>query len=1106
MAALLILCGAAPNLAGQHGPANEAELSVKKLQAAPGLKVELFAAEPLLQNPVAFSIDERGRFFIAESHRWKDSIFDVTKETNWLMSDLSFRKVEDRAAFLRKQFATNLNLLTKDSELVRLVEDRDGDGRAETSSVLANGFNETVSGVAAGILARKGDIWFTSVPDLWKISSDDLRKPSAFARTNGSANPRIPNPGFKIENIATGFGVHIGVSGHDLHGLAMGPDGKIYFSSGDRGFSVRTREGKILDYPDTGGVLRCNPDGSDLEVFAIGLRNPQELAFDQYGNLFTDDNDTAGADPSRMIYVVEGGDYGWRASYQFMQGFGPWVQEKNWRGGIDGTLPYAGEVSQGPAGLAFYPGTGLPEKYQNHFFACDFPQGVWSFSLKPKGAGFEVIDKEKFLWNLGPTDVEFGPDGAAYVCDWGTSYNMPESGRIYRVFDPAQKENPALAEGKKLIAQEMEERSIGELTQLLKHANQRVRQEAQFELVNRALAAIETNSLPARAETVVNAIGKIATGNHPTVARVHAIWAIAQIGHKYPQFLQNLRPLLKDKEAEIIAQATIALGSGNSPSVAETITPLLLNTNSRVRFFAAAALGKLKNRDAIPALLELLKENADQDPFIVHAGIFALETIGDLNAIQSAATNANTSVRRAALLVMRRKALPEIAQFLSDPEPKLVTEAARAINDAPIIRAFRQLAATIDRDFSNFKSNEVRQVLCRAINANFRLGQAENAMSLARFSARASSPDAMRAEALDALSNWENPNPLDRVMGLWRPLGKREIAVAQNAFHSVSSELFQNNSEEVLLAAVTCSRKLKLNEPSLFPLFQSSHSSALRAEILQALTDSKSDALLKAVELALADSNSELRREGIKLVAVVAAEQTPLLLEKLLATETDLRIRQTAFAALGKLTNAAGTEVLLRQLNLLLAGKIAPELELDVLDAAKNRSDQRVARKIDEFSAGHAKDDLLAELRVALVGGNAERGKKIFYEREDVACLRCHAINGQGGNVGPDLNGIAAKRARDYLLESVALPNRQIAAGFENIVVRLKNQSAVAGLVKSEDKDELVLNSPEDGIVKIKKGDIENRERGLSPMPEGMANVLTKSDLRDLIEFLASLK
>ena len=181
----------------QHSQTNDAELSVKKLQVALGLKAELFASEPLFKNPVAFSIDERGRFFIAESHRWKDSIFDVTKETNWLAPDLSFRTVEDRAAFLAKQFATNFSILTKDSEMIRLVEDRDGDGRAETSSVFADGFNQSVSGVAAGVLARKGEVWFTCIPDLWKITEPSggtrSASPQTEATNSASRNSQIVN-------------------------------------------------------------------------------------------------------------------------------------------------------------------------------------------------------------------------------------------------------------------------------------------------------------------------------------------------------------------------------------------------------------------------------------------------------------------------------------------------------------------------------------------------------------------------------------------------------------------------------------------------------------------------------------------------------------------------------------------------------------------------------------------------------------------------------------------------------------------------------------------------------------------------------------------------
>jgi hypothetical protein len=69
-----------------------------------------------------------------------------------------------------------------------------------------------------------------------------------------------------------------------------------------------SRAGRVIDNPETGAIYRCNPDGSDLEIFHRGLRNPQELAFDQYGNLWTGDNNSDGGDPARWVYAVEGGE------------------------------------------------------------------------------------------------------------------------------------------------------------------------------------------------------------------------------------------------------------------------------------------------------------------------------------------------------------------------------------------------------------------------------------------------------------------------------------------------------------------------------------------------------------------------------------------------------------------------------------------------------------------------------------------------------------------------------------------------------------------------------------------------------------------------------
>ena len=86
------------------------------------------------------------------------------------------------------------------------------------------------------------------------------------------------------------------------------------------------------------------------------------------------------------------------------------------------------------------------------------------------------------------------------------------------------------------------------------------------------------------------------------------------------------------------------------------------------------------------------------------------------------------------------------------------------------------------------------------------------------------------------------------------------------------------------------------------------------------------------------------------------------------------------------------------------------------------------------------------------------------------------------------------------------MPNKQIAQGFESVLVTLKEGATYAGVLKSEDAGQLVINSPEDGLLTLKKSDIQSRDKGLSPMPEGMGQVLARQDLRDLVEFLAGMK
>ena len=135
-------------------------------------------------------------------------------------------------------------------------------------------------------------------------------------------------------------------------------------------------------------------------------------------------------------------------------------------------------------------------------------------------------------------------------------------------------------------------------------------------------------------------------------------------------------------------------------------------------------------------------------------------------------------------------------------------------------------------------------------------------------------------------------------------------------------------------------------------------------------------------------------------------------------------------------------------------------------------------------------------------------GRKIFFEKQEVSCVRCHMVGKEGGgNVGPNLIDIGKRQPRDYILESIVAPNAKIAPGFESAGVKLKNGKFLVGVVKEENEGGFKLDTGSDeGIVPIKKEDIVNRKPAPSPMPEDIGKPLTKREIRDLVEFLSSQK
>ena len=1074
--------------------------AIKQFKLADGLSIDLWAAEPLLANPVAIATDEKGRWFVAETFRLHAGVSDIRAHMDWLEDELASTNESSWLAILKGDPKVAFEQNAKNSERVQLVWDSKGSGKADSSKIFAEGFNEPLSGIAAGILSRKGAVYLTNIPDLWLLKD---------TKQTGSADVK--------QSLSRGFGVRTAFLGHDLHGLRIGPDGRLYFSIGDRGANATAIDGSKVVNPETGAVYRCNLDGSELEIFAVGLRNPQELAFDKFGNLFTGDNNSDAGDPARWVYVMQDSDSGWRIGWQFLnkpEARGPWLSERLCYPAFPGQaayhLPPVAILGNGPSGLTYHPGTGLAPGWKDHFFLANFSgspsnSGILSVTVAPKGAGFDMSPIEKPIWNILATDVEFGVDGSLYLSDWVNGWGMNGKGRIYKMSAAGSGKDPVLAETQKLIGAGMEKRGAKELAKLLAHDDMRVRQEAQFELASRGDAAT---------------LRSVAGANPSQLARLHAVWGLGQIARK--TFKEEPMPLvlLKDADSEVRAQMAKTLGDLKvlSPKVQAALIPLLADESARVRSFAAITLGHAKAGSAVPALLEALGANKDSDAALRHALTAGLAGCAEPAALVAAQTHPSVSVRLGAVIALRRLKNEGLANFLGDADPLVVAEAARAIHDESVESAMPALAALIAKAsaIAAFPEGTKEQpgprdaILRRVVNANYRVGQGSSAEALAKFAVSAQMPANFRLQALSQLAAWEAPPRLDRVMGLHRPLPKRDPALAEAALRPLIGTLLADTSVTAGLRLEVLNvierflfKGMTINLASV--VANESEDAGVRAKALSAMAARGDAALVESVNYAATAKAEALRKEATRLrVELHLPGGGVEALSKVLEIGTTGE-KQNILTTFGTMPEPAAAAVLEQYLDRLLAGKLPTELHLEVLEAAAKRSEEGVKSRFVKVQSSYSTTDPLAAYKFALAGGSIADGRRVFMEKPEASCIRCHKVNNDGAEVGPILTGVGKRQAKEYLLESIVDPNAKIAAGFETVIVTLNDGSLHAGILKAETDTELALMQPTGVLEKLPKAQIKNRERGPSGMP-ALASILSKKDIRDLVEYLSSLK
>ncbi|NDV16664.1 c-type cytochrome [Muricauda sp. TY007] len=1085
----------------------EAE-NMGSIQLADGLQLNLWAPDTLAPDPIAMDIDAQGRIFFTRTNRQKNSEFDIRGYRHWMTASNSFETVADRKAFLHETFApekseenswlTDLNndgshdwrdLAVEEEEVWRL-EDTNNDGLAEKATRVVHNFHTEVTDVA-NALAVDGENLFVGVaPDMWRM--EDTNGDEVFDTKT---------------SLATGFGVHIGFGGHGMSGAIMGPDGKLYWGIGDIGANITDKEGNRYPYSNQGVIVRSNPDGSDFEVFAHGLRNTHEFVFDKYGNIISSDNDgDHQGESERLVHIVEGSDAGWRSNWQYGKYTDPknndykvWMDEKlylpRWEGQAAHIIPPIMNYHNGPTGMLFNPGTALGSDWVDKFFLVEFVgdpslSHIWSFDLKPKGASFELDSEVDMLSGILPTAIKFGPDGALYLADWINGWNTKNSGRVWKL-DVTDSENDLAeerAETQKWMTTDFAGLDNDELVELLRYPDMRIRQKAQFELAKSTFWGHRK-------------LKQVAQEDENQLARIHAIWGIGQQAGKDTDKADLLVELLNDDDPEIIAQSLKVLGDVRHSEGSDKMIALLDSENPRVQFFAAQALGRIKVENAVQPLLDMLAENADEDVYLRHVGVLALSRIGKYQPLVELANSENRSLKIASVLTLRRMKRPEVAIFLRDSDEFIVTEAARAINDDKGIKeALADLAALLENP--KFSSEPLMR---RVINASLRVGGEKQLDNLINYAKNENIPSELRGEALAALSTWSSPSVMDRVDGYHLGAKERPLEPIQNKVTGSMSDFLSDENPEVLVGALKLLSALQLkgHEDRLIQLLRTHASPEARAEALTALGNTAYEQLARAMRMGMSDENAQVRRTAVTLIGELSLtkEELPSIVNPIFS-KGGVGEQQALLEVLAEMPIEKSEVVLSDLLNQAARGGIDEAVMLDLIEAASDNNSEMLKNELASLKSQGYGTDAYAE---TLYGGSWWAGQSVFVSNPTAQCVRCHAVKGSGGQVGPPMDDIGSRLTREQILEALIEPSKRIAPGYGSVVLTLTNGQEVTGLLVEENEEGLVLRTSDAEPLEVAHSRIQKRRNLPSGMP-AMGKMISKRELRDLIEYLSNLK
>ncbi|GDY17469.1 glucose dehydrogenase [Verrucomicrobiota bacterium] len=1081
-------------------------------------------------DPVAVTVDETGAVYATSTTRRKVADLDIREHPQWIAADQALTSPIEKEAFYKRVMAPGVlrgpqgslkdhnrdgsvdwRDLTVHQERIYKLVDTDGDDVADKLTVFAEGFNPVGGGIAAGILYHDGWVYVTVQPDLWRLKDTD---------GDGVADLK--------ELVCTGFGAHIAYAGHDMHGLRLGPDGRIYWTIGDKGANVTSKEGRRFYFPHTGSVLRCEPDGTGFEVFASGLRNVQEIAFDDLGNIIGIDNDAdQPKERERLVYVVEGSDSGWRCHSQFMKLNSRWMRENIWQpaGAPDQPLcftPPIANYSDGPAGFLHEPGHALDGTLRGHFILDQFPNGKMdAFTLEPTADGFRMTGLRTINSGIMGIGMSWAPDGRAYFADWIGGYALDGKGAVWRM-DVATQTDPVSKEILSLPLSFAVPKD--RLLALLAHRDQRVR-------VN---ATLRLDRLGAWSELLALARDP----KQPSLARIHAVWGWGMgLRHGKLADLHGVAELLTDDSDELRVQLLKVLAEGKMPPgnrltkegeiddlIATRIGVQLASPNPRLRMQAALTLGRLCLGEAAlpasrPALPSFFHDAAAdlRMPWLRHGLVVGMAGTQTEASLLALAQDPDAAKATFATLALARRKSPALGRLLASPHAAVLNEAARAIHDDDGIPAAQEaLAAILVVPPTALPATALR----RALNQNLRVGTPEAAARILTWIQSQPESTKLLSEALQALLVFPSPPPLDLVDGTAHDYPARPIAPLAQVLRAGQAKLLALQDPALKAVGIELLVKygLDIPTPELLRLASTPNvSSAVKLQVLRLLAP-KTDApgeVRSALAAATGETGpSELRVEALQLLGGVAPDIALSTAQRFLDGKGFKPAeRQAAVAIVATSTQPDAAARRLALLELLVKGRLDASLRLEVHAFALTSAEPAVQAALRRYLTLARQPEALATpdlpFELLIVGGDPKRGRLIANEHLAANCTACHRFESdEGSEVGPALKAVGAQKSPAELAESLVNPSAKIVPGFGFETLMLKNGETLAGVVTAEPgilSKTYTLRLPDGTKRTIPAGELSSRTPPVSIMPP-MLGILTPAEIRDVVAYLATLR